>query len=93
MDIKKCTKCGEERPATAEYFSWTCTRCKRWASFTVQELLQQILRRKGPGANESVPETMVRRKPGEKRVGQKKWLEENPEYHKKYREKNPRESD
>jgi len=76
MDTKKCTKCGEEKPATPEYFIRT-TRIK-------SGLISQC-----KSCNKKYREEYYEENREKVKAQSKKYREENPEYHKKYYEKNP----
>ncbi len=90
MDIKKCTKCGEERPATAEYFSRTVRAkgglhswCKSCKNKHYEENWEQI-----SASNKKYYEENREKI----KADHKKYREENSEkiiaYQKKYNEEN-----
>jgi len=75
MDTKICTKCGEEKPATTEYFH----RCKysRCGLLTYCKVCRKKQTQKWQKEN------------SEKiRLRQKKWREDNPDYAKKWHKEN-----
>jgi hypothetical protein len=90
MDIKKCTKCGEERPATAEYFSWK-VRAKGGLHSQCKSCCNKYCKKYREKNPEQIRESQNKyyAKNREKiRVDHKKYREENPEYNKKYYEEN-----
>ena len=87
MDTKKCTKCGEEKPATAEYFTRD-SQMKRGFRSQCKSCGHKYYAERDREQMRAYRKQWCEENPEKKRVGQKKWLEENPEYHKKYREKN-----
>ena len=82
MDTKKCTKCGEEKPATPEYFNRT-TRTK-------SGLISQCKSCKNKYFKENPEYYKKYREENREKVKaqSKKYREENPEYHKKHYAKN-----
>ena len=87
MDTKRCTKCGEEKPTTAEYFSRD-DQMKRGLKSQCKSCRNKYYAERDREQMRAYRKQWCEENPEKKRVGQKKWREENPEYHKKYREKN-----
>ena len=86
-ELKTCTKCGEDKPATVEYFHrdgarlrGDCKDCQRCYGKQYREENREKVK--------AAVKKWQKENPEKKKASEKKWREENPEHGKKWREEN-----